>query len=97
VYKRQLLGYAFDETNEFHRGILMTLITQYIHNPMEPLYPITQFGDEKLTRVEAMTRQWETLLYNSILEGQAGGRHNEFKKKYRKTRNGRKQGKTRKL
>lgn len=87
----ELLEYAFDEKNEFHRGILLTLITHYIHNPMEPLFPITQFGDEKLGRVEDMTRRWETLLYNSILEGQGGGRR--IKKKYGKTRKGRKQGK----
>jgi hypothetical protein len=89
----ELLEYAFDETNEFHRGILITLITHYIHNPMEPFFPITQFGDEKLADVEDMTRQWETLLYNSIQEGQAGGR----RRRYGKTRKGQKQRKTRKV
>jgi hypothetical protein len=85
----EFLEYEFDETNEFHRGILLTLITHYIHNPMEPLFPITQFGDEKLERVEDMTRQWERLLYKSIEEGQGGGR----RRRYEKTRKGRKQGK----
>jgi hypothetical protein len=59
---------------------------------MEPFFPI---GDEKLGRVEDVTRKWETLLYNSILEGQGGGRRRQ--KRYGKTRKGRKQHKTRKV
>jgi hypothetical protein len=81
----ELLEYEFDERNEFHRGILITLITYYIRNPMEPLFPLTQFGDAKLEEVEAMSHSWERLLYESIKEREGGGR----RRRYVKTRKSR--------
>jgi hypothetical protein len=88
-FEGDILRYSFDEQNEFQRGVLVTLMTHYIHNPLEPFFPITRYPqyEESLHK----TKEWEETLYAAI-EGQRGG--GRMKKRYSKTRKMRKSRKS---
>ena len=81
-FEGDILEYPFNIQNEFQRGILVTLMTHYIHNPLEPLFPITQYAQYQ--DILDKTKRWEDTLYLA-LQGQQGGR-----RRYKKTRKVRK-------
>jgi hypothetical protein len=81
-FEGDILEYPFNIQNEFQRGILVALMTHYIHNPLEPLFPITRYPQYE--DILDKTRKWEDTLYLA-LQGQQGGR-----RRYKKTRKVRK-------
>ena len=53
----KLNEFPFDYTNPFHKGIVLTLLTHYDNNPLEPFYPLQQHKEEK--EVNEKTKKWE--------------------------------------
>jgi hypothetical protein len=53
-----LCNYEFDYSNPFHKGILMTLLTHFIHNPLEPFFPLHQWPNLDNLSTEK-TEKWE--------------------------------------
>lgn len=54
----KLCVYNFNYSNPFHKGILVTLLTHYENNPLEPFFPLQQWPElDKLTT--SKTCKWE--------------------------------------
>ena len=54
----ELCNYDFDYSNPFHKGILMTLLTHFDNNPLEPFFPLQQWNNLNKLSTEK-TEKWE--------------------------------------
>jgi len=62
----KLCSYEFNYSDPFHKGILMTLLTHYDNNPLDPFFPLQQWGTlDKLSTKQ--TEKWEDALLKLLI------------------------------
>jgi hypothetical protein len=53
----KLNEFPFDYTNPFHKGVVLTLLTHFDNNPLEPFYPLQYHKEEN--EVNEKIKKWE--------------------------------------
>lgn len=84
-----LLRYPFDFTNPIHRGVGMALISLFLHDPLEPFFPLQLFPG-KDTKIDAQVMALEQELRNALDSAKVvleGGRRRRAANTRRKKKN----------
>ena len=58
-------GFPFSFTNPIHRGAAIALLSLYLHNPLEPFYPLQKYPG-KDEEVNTQTEEFEDELLNAL-------------------------------
>ena len=70
-----LLEYNYEFNNPVHRGILITLLTNTMNDPLEPFYPLTRHAEYRAItiRMRRWSRELRRVLNESRITPLAGG------------------------
>ena len=60
-FSDELVKFKF-KNNRFHRGVIATILSFQLFDPMEPLYPITSLTESEQTAIESQTKLLERTL-----------------------------------
>jgi hypothetical protein len=67
----RLMNYPFQFANPVHRGVVMTLLSYYIDNPLEPFFPLQRHRE--MAAVETASDKWETNIIRILEASKVGG------------------------
>lgn len=67
-FHKIIMNTVFQYDNPIHVGIILTLLSHYKHNYLEPFCPLQSNGDDKMKLVEKITLEWQEHLTNLIIK-----------------------------
>ena len=67
-FHKIIMNTVFQYDNPIHVGIILTLLSHYKHNYLEPFLPLQSNGVDKMKHVEKITLEWQEHLTNLIIK-----------------------------
>jgi len=83
-FPEELQEYDYEYNNPVHQGILVTLVSYYMNDPLKPFFPLQKYPDES-NEIDIIMEDWQTDLIDILnkSKGKKGGKRLTRKRKSR--------------